>query len=280
MKTKTRKNFFVAMLIGLLFSLTHIDAQDTVTNKKSMAAELAKQLTNPVADLSTLEFGNSWDFGYGSANSMSYTASLKLIYPIHLSKKWNLITRSSLPFIYLESPVAGGSNKWGLGDGSMSLFFSPAKPINGWVFGGGPIIQIPTATEPAFGGGKLDVGPTAAALRQYGPWTYGLLVNHVWSLAGTETRSVVNATEIFPFLSYSNKKQVTFTVQAESFYDWAGHHWIIPIEFQIAKLLMLGKQPVEFLLAARKYTAVPDDGADWGLSFNITFIFPKRSLRQ
>ena len=45
------------------------------------------------------------------------------------------------------------------------------------------------------------VSPTAVALKQSGSLTIGMLVNHIWSVAGEGDRSDVNSTFIQPFLA-------------------------------------------------------------------------------
>ncbi|MGK0260699.1 MAG: hypothetical protein ACI96M_004152 [Candidatus Azotimanducaceae bacterium] len=50
---------------------------------------------------------------------------------------------------------------------------------------------------------KWGVGPTVVVLRQQGPWTYGLLGNHIWSFAGNDSRADISDTLLQPFLSYT-----------------------------------------------------------------------------
>jgi formylglycine-generating enzyme len=45
-------------------------------------------------------------------------------------------------------------------------------------------------------------------LKQSGPWTYGILANHIWSLAGTSRRENVDSTFMQPFLSYTFRKVI------------------------------------------------------------------------
>ena len=72
-----------------------------------------------------------------------------------------------------------GQDESGLGDILQSFFFSPKEPVHGWILAAGPVALYPTASEDALGGERGGVGPTALALRQQGPWTYGLLANHL-----------------------------------------------------------------------------------------------------
>jgi len=110
-------------VVAALASTAALFAQDAATDDKAQAAELAKKLANPVASLISVPIQNNWDFGIGPANAMRYTANIQPVIPFSLGDDWNLITRTIVPVIYAESPVAGGSDKSGLGDIVQSFFF-------------------------------------------------------------------------------------------------------------------------------------------------------------
>ena len=93
-----------------------------------------------------------------------------------LSDDWNLISRTILPIAY-QNDIAGPSgDQFGLGDTVQSLFLSPTKPgPGGIIWGLGPVFLVPTATDGLLGGEQWGAGPTGVALKQSGPWTYGIL---------------------------------------------------------------------------------------------------------
>ena len=115
-------------------------------------------------------------------------------------------------------------------------------------------------------------------LKQQGPVTYGLLTNHVWSVAGKDERADVSATFIQPFISYTTKKATTFSLNTESSYDWEGEAWSVPINVGVAQLLRFGKQLVQIGGTARYWAESPDSGPEgWGASVTVTFLFPTKS---
>lgn len=94
----------------------------------------------------------------------------------------------------------------GLGRHYAKLFFSPSKPTeSGIIWGAGPVFLLPSATDEFLGSGKLGAGPMAVVLKQDGPWTFGMLANHVWSFAVQSDRADVNSTFLQPFISYTTK---------------------------------------------------------------------------
>jgi hypothetical protein len=238
------------------------------------AAEIAKKLNNPVASMISVPIQNNWDFGIGPANAMRYTANIQPVIPLSLSKDWNLITRTIVPVIYAESPVAGGDDKFGLGDITQSFFLSPNAPVGGWVLAAGPVALWPVATDSALGTGKWGVGPSVLALKQEKGWTVGLLANHIWSYAGWGDESV-SSTFLQPFVGYTTKTQTTFLLNTESTYNWNESQWTVPVNALVSQLVKFGKLPVQFQFGGRYYVEAPSGGPDWGLRFMVTFVLPK-----
>jgi hypothetical protein len=260
-------------LITLALTLNPVFAEDAA--KQDDPEALAMKLQNPVASLISVPFQNNLDFGIGSTNAMQYKVNVQPVLPFSITDDWNLITRTILPIYHAESPVAGGREVNGLGDIVQSFFFSPKKPVGGWIMGGGPVFLYPSATDTALGGQKWGVGPTALLLKQQSGWTYGVLANHIESFAGSSSRQAISATFLQPILSYTTKTQTTFGLNAESTYDWQHSQWTVPLNLTVAQLVKLGQQPVQFQLGGRYYPVTPTGGADWGIRFGVTLLFPK-----
>jgi hypothetical protein len=137
-------------------------------------------------------------------------------------------------------------------------------------------LLLPTATDDVLGSGKFGLGPTAVLLKQDGPWTYGILANHIWSVAGDSDRADVSSTFLQPFLTYTTATKTTFGINTESTYDWEADEWTVPINVFVSQLLRIGGQPISLTLGGRYYAERPSGGPDWGLRFVVTFLFPKK----
>lgn len=74
---------------------------------------------------------------------MRYLVNVQPVIPFSLNQDWNLITRTILPFIHMESPVPDGDDTGGIGDIVPSFFFSPKNPVGGWIVGAGPVFLYP-----------------------------------------------------------------------------------------------------------------------------------------
>ncbi|AKC85890.1 hypothetical protein WQ53_03055 [Pseudoxanthomonas suwonensis] len=239
------------------------------------ADELAKQLSNPVASLISVPMQLNYD-DWESGGSRTFL-NVQPVVPISIGEDWNLISRTIVPLVYQEDLFPGAGSQFGTGDVTQSLFFSPKKPTaGGWIWGVGPALMLPTASDDLLGTGKWGAGPTAVVLRQTeGGWTYGALVNHIWSFSGDSDRDDVNSTFMQPFLSRGLGQGRTVTVNFESSYNWEGEQWTVPVNVGYSKVSKIGGQLVSYYGGARYYLDAPDGGPDWGLRFVFTLLYPK-----
>ena len=240
--------------------------------------ELAKQLANPLAALISVPFQGNYNQGIGPLEEgEQVVVNIQPVVPITLNEDWNLISRTILPVISQQDVGPGTGEQFGLGNTVQSLFFSPSREVNGWVWGAGPVLFIPTRTDELLGPEKWGAGPTAVALWQGGGWSAGMLANHIWSFAGAEEDTDINATFLQPFLSYTTKDSWTFSVNTESTYDWEGGNWSVPLNGSVSKLVNLGGQPVSIFGGVRYWAVSPEDAGPegWGARFGMTFLFPK-----
>ena len=111
--------------------------------------------------------------------------------------------------------------------------------------------------------------------RHPGGWTYGALVNHIWSVAGDDDRNDISNTFLQPFLAKQFPGGRTFTVNLESSYDWESERWNVPLNVGYSKVTRWGQQMLSWQGGARYFFETPGDGPDWGLRFTLTLLYPE-----
>lgn len=248
--------------------------------------DLAQKSQNPVSDLISLPFQNNTLFGIGPDDDTANVLNIQPVIPIRISQEWNLITRTIIPLIYLPDLTNGlpelpqglpGDSTFGLGDINFTGFLSPANPGK-LIWGIGPSISIPTATDDILGTEKWSAGPSVVLLSTPSPWVYGVLVRQLWSFAGEEERSDVSQMLIQPFLNY-NLPESWYLVSAPVITaNWeadSDNTWTVPLGGGVGKIFRIGKLPVNAQSQVFYNVEHPDFGPDWSLRIQLQLLFPK-----
>ncbi len=247
-------------------------------SSKESKADLAQELNNPIADLMTIPIQMTYDRDYNAQDSgKKLQTNIQPVIPFKMNDDWNLITRTVLPLISQKNITPGSGSQFGLGDTSISLYASPSKPTDdGIIWGAGPILLLPTATDSLLGGEKWGAGPSGIVLTMRGPWTIGGLANHTWSYAGKSQRADVNASLLQPFAAYTWPNAWTVSVQSEMTYNWTTEKWSVPLNLAAAKLAFLGKLPVSLQAGVGYWLDSPETGPEgWRFRLQANIVLPK-----
>jgi len=240
-------------------------------------SELAKQLINPFTNVVRVPMELSYDKRVGPVNAgKTHVLNIQPVIPMQLDQDWTIISRTILPVVAQRNIFPGAGSQFGLGDTLQSFFLSPRKlTAGGTAWGVGPAVLLPTATDDLLGSKKWGLGPTGGAFRDVGPWTVGMLANHIWSVAkGNGER--ISSTFLQPTLSYTTSDAWSYTLQTEATYDWKDRQWSVPLKASVAKLVNIGGQQVNLEAGANYWTINPETGPKgWGWSFTVTLLFPK-----
>jgi len=237
--------------------------------------ELAKSAQNPIGNLISLPFQNNMNFDVGAADRTQNILNIQPVMPIGLSKKWNLITRTILPVI--SQPAPGTDRTSGLGDLNFTGFFSPKEPGK-LIWGVGPALVFPTATDDVLGAGKFSAGPSVVVLTMPGQWVIGGLASNVWSVAGNDERADVNFFLGQYFINYNYPSGWYLTSAPIMTADWeadSGERWTVPLGGGIGKLFRIGRQPINANTQVFYNVVTPTNGAKWQWRFQVQLLFPK-----
>lgn len=243
------------------------------------AEELAKLAQNPVGNLISVPFQNNTNFDFGPEKGTQNILNIQPVIPISVNADWNIITRTIVPVIWNPSLGPGIDGKDGVGDTTFTAFLSPAKP-GAWIWGAGPVVQIPTNSNDQLGNKNWGMGPSVVVLHlEHGdPWVYGALVNNVWSLSSDKRGGSYNNGMIQPFLNYNFAGGLYLTSAPVLTVNWkadSGQRWTIPVGGGVGKIFHFGKLPVNMQLSGYYNVERPDDAANWQVRAQVQFMFPK-----
>jgi hypothetical protein len=249
------------------------------------AAASAKDAQNPVASMVSLPFQNDTYYDTGPYNKTENALIVEPVKPFKLSDNWNLISRWITPLIYQPqiSPYHGST--FGLGNLEPQFYLSPAHPGN-IIWGFGPQVWLPTATDKTIGVNKLGGGPAMVALTIQGPWLVGLLANQTWAgsvdhnknlPANTFPGNHVNQAVVNPFVFYNMPGgwYVMSSPVATAQWDARGSDiWTVPVGGGFGRVFKIGRQIVNARFQVFNNVHRPAYDPTWETQLQVQLLFP------
>ena len=243
------------------------------------AEELAKLAQNPVGNLISVPFQNNTNLNFGPLKGTQNVLNIQPVIPISVNSDWNIITRTIVPVISMPALGPDVPSTSGIGDTVLTAFLSPANPGH-WIWGVGPVLQLPTNSTAELGNRNWGLGPSVVLLRleKGNPWVFGVLVNNVWSLTSDKQGGSYNNGLIQPFVNYNFDGGLYLTTAPIMTVNWkaeSSQQWTMPLGGGVGKIFHLGKLPVNTQISAYYNVVRPDFAPNWQIRAQVQFMFPK-----
>ncbi len=260
--------YLTAMMLGL------------TSSGNAAADSLAKQATNPIADLALVSLIDQYNWDNYEVDDDSNAAILQGVVPFKLPFESAplLITRTTLP-VNVTTPDLGPGigSRDGLGDLVFLGLVVPDLGIEGVTVGTGPTITAPTANDTFTGSGKWQAGPSGLVIVERIPeWQFGVFAYQQWSFAGESDRPGVSKLNLQPFVTkhfeggwYAGTQDIPWT------YNFKTDNWTMPMGLKGGRVMKIGNQPVNISVGV--YHSPLNDGlsAKWTARFNVSLLFPE-----
>lgn len=249
----------------LLFYVSNAQENRTSADPED-GHSLEDKIQNPIANMVSFPMNYYLSIDNDNTNILN----IQPIIPVALSKKWLLVTRTIIPFINIPTQTG---YKNGVGNVTFLGAITPAKESS-FTWGAGPAFMLPTGVE-GLGFEKFSIGPSVIALKQTNGFTYGLLLQNFFSVAGPS--SVKDVNYLYTQVILSKKLQKGWYVYSSPIItaDWNstnGKQWTIPLGAGAGKLITHNRYlPINVKIGVFKYVAHPTD-ADWLVQAQATFI--------
>jgi len=268
----------------------HAPAHAQDPGSQQDGGDLRAATQNPISSLISLPF--KFTFDDGAPNGDANILSINPVVPVSVGK-WNLVNRALIPIVRAPGGIAGlpsipGAGRpdpnnpddtvFGLGDINYSVFVNPQESSLPFIWGVGPSITIPTATDSALGSEKVSLGPTGVLLAQPSWGSVGLLVRQLWSVGGKDSRADVNNGLIEPFINYNLPDGWYLISDSVMTVNWqapSGEKWTVPLGGGAGKLFKIGNQPINMRVESYYNVVRPDAGPDWTIGGTFQLLFPK-----
>ena len=169
---------------------------------RAQDSDIQQKLSNPIASLTLVPIQANYDVNIGPRqDGTRITTNVQPVTPFKLDSEWSLVVRTIVPIISQRGVFPGAGEQFGLGD-TLQSFFLCRRPS---------VASHGEPGQPCSGARELiNFSPMANGRwdrpLQAGPWTVGVLSNHVWSFAGDQDRPDVSSSFIQPFILCSQRR--------------------------------------------------------------------------
>jgi hypothetical protein len=231
--------------------------------------EIAKKLSNPLGYISA-PFQNNFDFNIKPNNGFRWTLSMQPFIPLSLNDNWNLLNRLVVPVVS-QSNIFKNTSQAGMSDLLVNSFLSPKG--SGMIWGVGPAFYLPIGFPKELTSTKWGLGPNIIILKQARALTLALLVFHLWSVTGSETRPDFSFTYSQPMIFYNFAGGWGVGASSESSYEWKSKASSGAIIVTGSKLIDLGGQLINVVIGPKYYFG-NINRPNFGIRLSLNLLFP------
>ncbi len=250
----------------------HSSVQAGPTSEKESDAAVKDAAENPVASAISLPLQNNTYYGVGPYRRAENALEIEPVVPFRISENWMVITRTIVPIVVEPrlSPAAGVDH--GLSNIQPQFYVSPVH-AGKFVWGAGPQLWLPTATDHTLGINKWGGGPATVGLFRSGHLLVGSLVSN--EFAGVN-HVHENAMTIYGFAFYNFKRGWYLVSTPITTADWTAERdkrWTVPVGGGAGRLFKIGRQPLNARAQYFNDVRTTTGGTDWQLQTQLQFIF-------
>jgi len=282
MRERPDKRHLFVLVAALGLVTGQAGAEEAAGDAAKGGGDLRAAVQNPISSLISVPF--KFAFDYGAANGDGTIMNIQPVYPI-TKGRFNYVSRLILPVGRVDGAIStpdnpnpsGVGSADGLGDANYSLFVSPVE-YDKVIWGAGPSLSMPTASDDQLGSGKWSAGVTAVALTQPKWGSMGILGRQIWSFAGDDDRADVSQLLVEPFLNYNLEKGwflITDIIITANWEAPSSERWTVPLGGGVGRIYKIGNQAVNNRFEAYYNVERPDAAPEWSWSFTFQFLFPK-----
>ena len=221
------------------------------------------------------------DLDKGAANGSAAIMRIAPVYSFPLGdngwKLFNLtvLTVADAPGLPTFPSEPGVAKELGVSDLLHASFFTPKQRGN-VIWGVGPMLSLPTATDAALGSEKWTLGPAVRFVYRTEDWNVGFVGGQRWSFAGSGNRASVNQLLIRGAIRRQLQDDWYFVSAPIITANWkrAGQNWLVPVGGGIGRTFTLNEHPWAWSVQGYYNVIKADPDPDWVIRFAIVAAIP------
>jgi hypothetical protein len=221
----------------------------------------------------------------GAANGDATLLRISPLYGKPSTNNWKAIHLTMLTIADAPGGVPGqpgnpdpvpGEQVFGLGDLTHASFFTP--PSSGKiVWGYGPMVSIPIASDSNLGSGKWAAGPAFRFVYRSGPWNLGMFGGQIWSFAGSSNRGDISQLIVRGAIRRELPNDWYFVSAPIITANWkaAGQKWLLPLGGGFGKVIRVHSKPWALSLQGYYNVVKPDGAPNWSVRLSVIAPLPR-----
>ena len=187
--------------------------------------------------------------------------------------KYRLLPFPQLSLLTIPAAVTPPLGSTGFGDVRF-IDVAVFQPHGRVLWGLGPTLVFPTASEDETGQGKWQAGPAFAAAYTPGSWLAALLAHNPISFAGDDDRLQTNTLFLQPTVSVQLGKGWFVRSVPLMAFNWKTDKQLVPIDLGAGRVFKIGRQNVSCFIEPF-YSVIADEPAPkYGVTFGVTLLYP------
>ena len=224
------------------------------------------------------------DADFGAANGNAIIGRFVPLNTIKITERWKLVNIAMVQIADAPGGRPGGPGNpepvpgpkvFGLGDLTDAVVLSPNNSRS-FQWGVGLAVGVPTATDPALGSGKWQIGPAFRLSWVTDLWRVGVLAADRWSVAGDPDRAETHQLLARGLIRRRLGERWFFISAPIITANWnapSGQRWLVPLGGGVGRSFPLRVGSVNVSLQAYANVVKPEGAPDSVLRLGVTLPF-------
>lgn len=231
---------------------------------------LVKAANAPISDVFQLRIQDSYVPEFEDLHGTGNIVTIGVTMPL---PKYRLLRFPQLSLLSIPAAITLPGGSTGFGDVRfLDIAMLPAGRRILW--GVGPSLVFPSATEIGMGQGKWQAGPAVAIAYVPERWLLGVLAQNPISFAGDRDRADVNAMLLQPFATYQLGHGWFVRSQPLMVFNWKSGKQLIPLDLGVGRVFKIAGQHVSCFVAPFWNLAHDGPAPAYGITVGAAFLYP------
>jgi hypothetical protein len=260
----------LSLLVSLAAGMRGAQAEDGGPATPVAQSNLTFQASAPLSSIMQVRLRDVYTPQFMDLRGWGNVFAIDVTMPL---PAYRLLPFRHLSLLTIPAAVTTPSGLTGFGDlrvVDIALLHEGDK----FLWGLGPVLVFPTATDQRTGQEKWQAGPAAAGAFVSKRWLVGVLALNPISFAGNVERSTVNYMLLQPFVTYQLGQGWFVRSQPQMYFDWKTGNNILPLDLGVGRAFKIGRQDVSCFVQPFWNFASGGHPPRYGFTAGFSLLYP------